>query len=76
MTAAAAAAAMATRPGVGLNEQEEVVSLGTLCLLLRRRQIRPLTLRASSSSSPRGLNLESATNWAIGRKIAVQVSTL
>jgi hypothetical protein len=72
--AAAAAAAMATRPGVGLDEQEEVVSLGTLHLL-PKRQVRPSMLRVSSSSSPRGLNVESATSWATGRKIAVQVST-
>jgi hypothetical protein len=72
--AAAAAAAMATRPGVGLDKQEEVVSLGTRHPLLRKRQVRPSTLHASSSSH-RGLNVESATSWATGRKIAVQVST-
>jgi hypothetical protein len=74
MLAAAAAAAMATRPGVGLDEQEEVVSLGTRHPLLRKRQVRLSTLRASSSS-PRDLNVESATSWATGLKIAVQVST-
>jgi hypothetical protein len=74
MRAAAAAAAMATGLGVRLDkQQEEVVSLGTRRLLPRRRQVRPLMLRASSS--PRSSNVESATSWAIGRKIAVQVST-
>jgi hypothetical protein len=30
---------------------------------------------SSSSSSPKGSNAKSATNWGIGRKTAVQVST-
>jgi hypothetical protein len=73
--AAAAAAAMAIRLGVGLDEQQ-VVSLGTRHLPPRKCQVRLSMPRASSSSSsPRGSNVESATNWGIGRKIAVQVST-
>jgi hypothetical protein len=67
-------AAMATRPGIGLGEQG-AVSLGTRHPLPRRRQARFSTSHVSSSSSPRGLNVESATNWATGQKIAVQVST-
>jgi hypothetical protein len=77
MTAAAgAAAAMATGLGIGLDEQQ-VVSPEIRHLLPRRHQVRLSTmpLASSSSSSPKGSNVGSATNWGTGRKTAVQVST-
>jgi hypothetical protein len=72
--AAAAAAAMATGLGVGLDKQQ-VVFRETWHLLPCKHQVRPSMPLASSNSSPRGSNVGNATNWGIGRKIAVQVST-
>jgi hypothetical protein len=66
---------MATGLGVGLDKQQ-VVSPEIRHLLPHRHQVRLSTMPlASSSSSPKGSNVGSATNWGTGRKTAVQVST-
>jgi hypothetical protein len=74
--AAAAAAAMSAGLGVGLDEQQ-VVSPEIRHLLPRKHQVRLSTMprASSSSSSSKGSNVKSATNWGIGRKTDVQVST-
>jgi hypothetical protein len=50
------------------------VFLGTRHHRLHRHQARFSARNASSSSSPRGSNVGNATQWATGRKTAVQVS--